>query len=170
VVVLDPAAGQRGGRARQARAAQVAARRARLDDPVARLDDHVAAHGVVESAVARQVMGVPAEARPAVAVPLGRHLAAADAVADWTAAAVAAVTADLEAHPTREGSAVAVAVAAATAAGCPPDLAGDWVAHAVATGALERRAELLRPPGHRPRRTAAQERARQGLLAELDAA
>ncbi len=118
VVDPDPAARPRGGRARQTRAAQVAARRARLDDPLARLDDHVAAHGVVESAVARQVMGVPAEARPAVAVPLGRHLAAADAVADWTAAAVAAVTADLEAHPTREGSAVAVAVAAATAAGC----------------------------------------------------
>ncbi|CAN5830620.1 selenocysteine-specific translation elongation factor [soil metagenome] len=175
VLDADPPPRPRGA-ARLARVAALDRRGAALtaDDRAALLERHTAEHRLVgkERSTAAVGLAAPAAAeaaRTAGLLDLGAEWAHPEAVADWTAAALAALREHHAAHPVERIASKDVAARAAVGAGCPQGAVGRLLDALVARGELAAERGGLRDPAHTVALDPAQRAARAALLAALSA-
>jgi selenocysteine-specific elongation factor len=168
--VLDPAPPRRPrGPQRQVRAAQLAARFEALADRDRLLGLHTAERGAVAISDAHAVTGA-APARPPSGVDvLDDHYVDADHLRRWADAIRDALAAHHATHPLARTAPRAVVDRAVAEQGCPASVIDDVVTWCEDAGLVTREAAGLRLPDHRVALDDDQQRARDALLAALDA-
>jgi selenocysteine-specific elongation factor len=168
--VLDPAPPRRPrGPQRQVRTGQLRARFEALDDRGRLLALHTAERGAVAISEARAVTGATPADPPSGVVVLGDHYVDSDRLRSWGDAIRKALAAHHAAHPLARTAPRPVVDRAIAERGCPASVIDDvvdWCEHA---GLVAREAAGLRLPDHRVALDEDQQRARDALLAALDA-
>jgi selenocysteine-specific elongation factor len=176
-IVLDPVPQPlRSTAARRGRSEQLDARRHALvaADRGALLNLHVAERGAATLHASAAAAGLTTQdavtaAAAAGLLTLGPALAHPQAAAQWTAAVDAALRTHHRQHPVDRTAPRDVALRAAAGAGCPDDLAGTFLDVLVRLGRVAAEGTGIRHPDHTVRLDPAQQRARDALLAALNA-
>lgn len=169
--VLDPSPPPRprGRGRRAARVQQLLDRRRALDDPVRLLALHASERGAAPMADAHALLGADGAVTPDSVVVLADHYVDRGHLERWTGDIRAAVGAHHAAHPLDRAAPRPVVERAAVGAGCPAGLVAAVVDWAHRAGLVVRGPAGVRLPEHAVELDAGQRRARDALLAALDA-
>jgi len=170
-VVLDPAPPRRprGSRARAVRAAQLRARNDALGDAERLLALHVGERGAVGRDDAAAAIGGSPAAVPGSVLVLGDDYIDREHLQRWIDAMRTALATHHTANPLARAAPRAVADRAVIAARCPQRVVDAVLAWADEHGHVVREAGGVRLPDHSVTLDTAQQRARDDLLAALDA-
>jgi len=168
--VLDPVPPSRPrGPQRQVRASQLSARFDAIDDRRRLLALHTAERGAVAISDARAVTGATDVRPPAGVESLGDHYADAARLQRWADAVTGALADHHAANPLARAAPRPVVDRALAEHGCPAAVVDDVVGWCERAGVVVREATGLRLPDHRVALDDDQRRARDALLAALDA-
>lgn len=169
--VLDPSPPPRprGAAGRRQRSAQLQERLTALDDRERLLALHIAERGAAAIDDAHALLGIAPTRPPPGTEILGEHYAAEDRLTLWSTAIRDALAAHHAAHPLARTAPRSVVDQAVQAVGCPDSVIDDAIAWCERRGLIARDGAGLRLPEHRVALDADQERARDALLAALDA-
>jgi len=168
--VLDPAPPARPHRRqRQERASQLSARFDAIDDRDRLLALHTAERGAVAISDARAVTGARGGGTPAGVESLGDHYADTARLHRWADAVTAALADHHTANPLARAAPRPVVDRALAEHGCPGAVVDDVIGWCQRAGVVVRDAAGLRLPDHRVALDDDQRRARDALLAALDA-
>jgi selenocysteine-specific elongation factor len=169
--VLDPAPPRRprGEAHRATRAAQLEERLHALDDRVRLIVLHTAERGAAAITDAHALIGTSPDRPPDGVVVLGDHYVDRGHLQRWSEAMRDALDAHHAAHPLARTAPRTVVDHAAAAHGCPASILDDVVAWCERNGVIVRDAAGLRLPDHEVALDEDQRKARDALLATLDA-
>jgi len=168
--VLDPVPPRRPrGPQRQVRATQLKARFDAIDDRDRLLALHTAERGAVAISDARAVTGATGGRPPAGVEALGDHYADATRLRQWADAVRTALAGHHAANPLARAAPRPVVDRALAEHGCPDAVVDDVLGWCERAGFVVRESAGLRLPDHRVALDEDQRRARDALLAALDA-
>ena len=168
--VLDPVPPRRPrGPQRQVRATQLKARFDAIDDRDRLLALHTAERGAVAINDARAVTGATGGRPPTGVDALGDHYTDASRLRQWADAVTTALADHHAANPLARAAPRPVADRALAEHGCPDAIVDDVIGWCERAGSVVREAAGLRLPDHRVALDDDQRRARDALLAALDA-